>query len=176
MRYPTSSKQCPFPPPSPSSQPVTSAIYTLPHSPPFLLFVAGCQLCCLSICCRRLRLPLPSLLCTTLSMYFDNPPYLLFSCRYAPAPTFHDCCAVLQLKIMFSLLGERRKRGGVALVCSAWVSSVRFGCLLSIIWLIFHIRQNLFAVLAIYMGDTPCTINHRLANLVYDVERWRKEK
>lgn len=116
----------PFPPPP---LPPCYLCYTLPHSPPPLLFVAGCQLCCLSICCRRrrLRLPLPSLLCTTLSMYFDNPPYLLFSCRYAPVPTFHDCCAVLQLKIMFSLLGERRKRGGVALVGSAWVSSVRYG-------------------------------------------------
>lgn len=85
---------------------------------------------------------------------------------------------VLQLKIMFSLLGERwEKRGrGPGLFCVGQFGSVRFGCLLSIIWLIFHIRQNLFAVLAIYIGDTPCTINHRLANLVYDVERWRKEK
>lgn len=164
--------------PFPLPPPLYSLLPTLFPTPPSrLLFVAGCQLCCLSICCR-LRLPLPPLLCTTLSMYFDNPPYppLLMQICSCPHFPWLLCCFTAKNYVLF-VRGKKEKRGrGPGLFCVGQFGTVRFGCLLSIIWLIFHIRQNLFAVLAIYMGDTPCTINHRLANLVYDVERWRKEK
>lgn len=177
MRYPTSSKQCPL-----SASP-SSTLLPLLHSSPLPSTLA---LCCWLPTVLFIDL-LPSSSSSSPSPFFavhnsfyvfrqPSLPPLLMQIRSCPHFPWLLCCFTAKNYVLF-VRGKKEKRGrGPGWFCVGQFGSVRFGCLLSIIWLIFHIRQNLFAVLAIYMGDTPCAINHRLANLVYDVERWRKEK
>lgn len=117
----------PFPLPPPLHT-LLPTLFSTP--PPRLLFVAGCQLCCLSICCRRrrhLRLPLPPLLSTTLSMYFDNPPYppLLMQICSCPHFPWLLCCFTAKNYVLF-VRGKKEKRGrGPGLFCVGQLGTVR---------------------------------------------------
>lgn len=106
---PTSSKQCLlFPPPPLPCYLLQSTLCALHSSPPLY------PLCCWLPTVLFIDL-LPSSSYSSPSCFALHNSFYVFrqpsppatntlsSCSYAAAPTFHDCLAVLQLKIMFSM-------------------------------------------------------------------------